>query len=95
MIDRHPLLPSDTPPYMQGAWASCIMWASQQPELVKQFSEETGYKPARTAIDRAIDDATGHSKGVSDRFIEWCNKNVWGPMSGPGDTTKGGANGEG
>ena len=95
MSERHPLLPSDTPTYMQDAWASCIGWASQQPELIKRFAEETGYKPARSAIERAIDDATGHNSVMTNRFIEWCNKNVWGPMDGPDSNPKGGTSGQG
>jgi hypothetical protein len=76
------LLPPDTPQHMAPAWASCMSWAMGRPEIRAAFERDSGMRwiaPAN-AIERAIDDATGHAEGYVRAFIAWANINVWGPI---------------
>lgn len=85
MSDKAPRpvgMPDDTPDYMAGAWIGCMQWAIGEPEIREEFEAETGhrYVAPRTPIDKMIDDATGHGTDYVAAFVEWANKNVWGPM---------------
>lgn len=81
------LRPADTPEYMNPAWLGCISFALNQPELMQQFRDETGmrWQPARSGIERMIDQATGMEWEFVKAFVLWVNVNVWGPIGGPGD----------
>lgn len=76
--------PKDTPEYAHGMWASALLAASRQPEIVKAFQDETGivFSPAKTPIDAMIDDATGRNEQIAHSFGEWFNRNVWGAWEG-------------
>jgi len=84
-MDIEALMPADTPGYMLPAWLGCIHWAIGEADVMRAFEAETGlrYSPAKTPLDRAIDQATGYSEDFLRQFIEWANVNVWGPMDGP------------
>jgi len=77
--------PADTPDYMHGAWAAALSAALGQPEILAQFRADTGnnWKPARSGINRMIDEATGADRTFVEQFVAWFNENVWGPMEGP------------
>ncbi len=77
------LRPKDTPEYMTGAWLGCIHWAIQEPEIVDAFRKDTGlnWRPARTPLERMIDEATGMDRKFIMEFIRWANVNVWGGLS--------------
>lgn len=79
------LMPADTPFYMLPAWLGCIQWAIGEPAIVAAFREETGewWIPARSGIERLIDEATGLDRHFIEAFIRWANVNVWGPIDGP------------
>lgn len=79
------LKPADTPDYMIDAWLSCLGWAIKQPEILAAFRADTGmtWEPARTALDRMVDEATGAPRQFILAFIKWANINVWGPLDGP------------
>lgn len=83
-MDIASLMPEDTPDYMLPAWIGCIHWAISEPDVIHAFEAETGmrYAPPKSAIDHAVDQASGYSEGFIRRLIEWVNVNVWGPMDG-------------
>jgi len=72
------LVPRD--PLHHAPWAACLLWAGGDKEAVARFRAETGctWTPPKNALDRMIDDATGHSGETARRFIEWFNANVYG-----------------
>jgi hypothetical protein len=76
-------MPKTTPDYMAPAWASCLYWAIGEPKIREAFSEQTGIKwtPARTAIDRMVDQATGADKKYMEAFVKWFNECVWGDVN--------------
>jgi hypothetical protein len=76
------LRPADTPEYMTGAWLGCISYALGDPGVVALFRAETGnqWQPGLTAIDQAIDEATGADRAFFEAFIRWANVHVWGPL---------------
>lgn len=88
MIDeapgRHPLMPSDTPDHMASAWIGCISWALKKPEILAAYRAEIGdnFAPGKTALDNAIDKATGRDRAFIESFIKWVNERVWGPIEG-------------
>ena len=65
-------------PLMQIAWVDCLHWAIGEPAIFERFAKDTGLRVAKSAIERAIDKATGADVGVVKRFVEWFNANVWG-----------------
>lgn len=79
------LKPDDTPDEMTPAWLGCISWALGTPEVVEQFRKDTGLRcrPARSVLDRMVDEATGADRQFLEAFIKWVNVNVWGPVDGP------------
>lgn len=87
MTDRHPLLPADTPDYLESAWASCIAWALSDPSVLAAFRRDTGnnWQPGRTPLERQIDEACGAPKAFVEAFTQWANTHVWGPITGGGD----------
>ena len=75
--------PADTPEYMHGAWAGALSAAIKEPEILAQFRADTGnnWEPARSPLDKMIDEATGVDRAFVEEFVAWFNTNVWGPMS--------------
>lgn len=80
----HPLMPSDTPAYMEGAWASCMSWAINNEEILKEFEKQTGnrWRRSKSRLETMIDSATGASDSFVLAFIAWANVNIWGPVDG-------------
>lgn len=74
------LYPADSPAYMVDAWAGCLSWASGEPEILRQFSADTGVTVARDPLSLMIDRQTGYDAQIARRFVEWFNANVWGPV---------------
>ena len=72
--------PADVPEYAYPAWASCLMWAVNKPEIIAAFEAETGkhYTLPKAPIEQMIDEATGIQSEYFHAFGEWFNKNVWG-----------------
>lgn len=79
------LKPVDTPDHMRGAWLSCVLWVAGQPEAVEEFERQTGVRwtPPRTALDKLIDQASGHEWAVVEAFVRWVNTEIWGPLAAP------------
>lgn len=77
---RPPLMPADTPDYAAPAWASCMQWAIGNDDIRAAFDADTGnhYEAPKTALDRMVDDATGHGSAYIKAFVEWANEHVWG-----------------
>lgn len=71
------LVPSD--PLELIAWAGFINYLAGNPESVEAFRADTGcdWQPPRTALDRMIDEATGHDLDFMRRFLVWANE-LWG-----------------
>lgn len=82
------LRPADTPAYMTEAWLGCIYWAIGTADIVARFREDTGnrWEPARTPMERAIDEAAGADLAFVKAFVEWVNANLWGPVDGENTT---------
>jgi len=82
-------LPQDTPEYMAPAYYSCLQWAIGEVGILAAFSADTGksFSPARTGMDKLIDDAIGFDPGEDflRAFVPWFNEKVWGPIDGPGE----------
>jgi hypothetical protein len=74
--------PASTPEQLFPAWASCLMWAVNDPDAIAAFREDTGckFQPARNGLDRMIDEATGAEAAFVKAFVEWFNSNVWGEI---------------
>lgn len=84
-LDLDALYPADTPRYMFQAWFDCLHWALGEEGCVEAFRRDTGigWRPGRSPIERAIDQATGAERHFFEAFIPWFNVNVWGPIDGP------------
>lgn len=82
MMDIEALMPADTPRYMAGAWLGCLSWAISTPEVVAAFRAETGlqWRPGTTPLERMIDEATGADHQFIVAFVNWVNREVWGPL---------------
>lgn len=67
------------------AWRDFLMWAWNEPEMRTQFTAKTGIEiHAVTApINAAIDAATGASKSLAAKFIEWATREHWGIEHAP------------
>ncbi len=74
--------PADVPECMWPMYFSCLQWAIGEPEVMAAFKADTGlsYSAPRCGLDRMIDEATGLQENIVKSFVEWFNKNVWGPM---------------
>jgi hypothetical protein len=73
-----PVRPTD--PLLWPAWYGCLHWALSEPALVEAFRAATGstWRPGRTPIDQALDDATGAARDFFVAFATWMNAEVWG-----------------
>lgn len=67
------------------AWRDFLVWAWNEPEMRAQFTAKTGIaiQTVTAPIDAAIDAATGASKSVASRFIEWATRDHWGLEHAP------------
>lgn len=75
-------MPSGEHEYLRSAWASCLQWAICDEGMLAAFNKESGMQwvPVRHPIDRMIDEATGADKRFVRAFVEWFNKQIWGPL---------------
>jgi hypothetical protein len=55
------------------AFVDFLRWASANEGMCNQFRTETGetYSPPKSGLDMMIDTATGRTKKVYERFVEW------------------------
>lgn len=69
-------------PLMLDAWIGCVMWASGQELIVAEFCKETGFNANffihRSALDAAIDKATGFEREIMVRFCDFVTERLWG-----------------
>lgn len=67
------------------AWRDFLVWAWNEPEMRAQFAADTGVEiqSVTSPINAAIDAATGASKSVAARFIEWATREHWGLEHAP------------
>lgn len=67
------------------AWRDFLVWAWNEPEMRAQFAAATGVEiqTITAPIDAAIDAATGATKSVASRFIEWATREHWGVDHAP------------
>jgi hypothetical protein len=67
------------------AWRDFLVWAWNEPEMRAQFTAKTGVeiRAVTAPIDAAIDAATGASRSVASRFIEWATREHWGVEHAP------------
>jgi hypothetical protein len=67
-------------PVMAYMWVGCLHWAIGYPDILAAFKADTGVSltPARTPLDRMIDEATGADKAFIEAFVPWFHANVWG-----------------
>lgn len=79
---RPALMPASTPDFMTQAWLDCLHWAIGFDPIREAFERDTNFhwKPARNAIDRLIDEATGADRAFIELFVKWFNENVWGDV---------------
>lgn len=57
------------------AFADFIRWASQEERMIDDYEADTGnkvIKQKRTALERMIDQATGHDRKMAEDFVKWC-----------------------
>jgi hypothetical protein len=73
--------PSDVPECMWPMWVGCLRWAIGNSEILAAFTADTGltYSPPKSGLDAMIDEASGFNEKLVKSFVEWFNKNVWGP----------------
>jgi hypothetical protein len=73
-------------PLMRQAWGDCLLWAIHEPAILQQFQQDTGLmcRPAKTAIEQMIDEASGRDESVAIAFVKWFNENVWGDTTDQG-----------
>lgn len=81
----HPLadlMPSD--PLMIAPWLGCLEWAMSRTDFLEAFHEDTGNQwkrtPAKSPLERMIDEATGANLAYLRAFIQWHNENLWGDL---------------
>lgn len=65
-------------PLMEVAFGAFVRWASSDEETIAAFEKETGMRFARSHLDTAIDEATGHDTAVLSAFVRWLIENRWG-----------------
>jgi hypothetical protein len=69
-------------PLMAGAWIGLLSWALTKEEIVESFKAETGYDIMDVlnsrGINRAIDEATGHTKAAAIAWADYVTRNLWG-----------------
>lgn len=70
-MDRHRLMPSDTPDFMAPAWFDCLRWSLANDDILDAFICSPGFDPAEDSEDV-----------VGPKYITWFNEKVWGPMGG-------------
>jgi hypothetical protein len=80
---RPTLMPESTPDIATEAWQSCMLWGSQQPKLKSQYKRSTGTDeremPTAVEVFNLCNETEKVNKDTqAAKFIEWCNKNIWG-----------------
>lgn len=72
-----------TCPLMRIAWADALMGSITDPVVLDAFTADTGirYTPPRCLLDRMIDDSTGRTDAIAEKFVAWFNEKVWGDLN--------------
>ncbi len=72
------LMPQD--PVMAAAWVGSLRYVLSRDDILAAFRKQTGnnWKPAESAIDRMIDEATGVEVDFIRAFAKWHNEHIWG-----------------
>jgi hypothetical protein len=67
------------------AWRDFLVWAWSEPEMLAQFTAKTGLdaRSVTSAINAAIDAATGADRSLAAQFIEWVTCEHWGIEHAP------------
>ena len=66
--------------FAEASWAGFMDFALKNDEARRQFEADTGIsfpKPG-SAIDAAIDKATGHTESIVLEFMKWATDRPWG-----------------
>jgi len=72
-------------PLMSMAWAAFLRWAGGEPNMLAEFTADTGMKfaPPTTGIERLIDAATGYGQMIAREFAIWATVKYWGLDAAP------------
>jgi hypothetical protein len=73
-------------PLMTIAWRDFIMFARFHEPTIEMFENDTGYKLAnqpKSALDAAIDKATGYQDKIAKLFVLWATEKLWGTEGVP------------
>jgi hypothetical protein len=78
---------------MEAGWFGFVKWAVTQPDLLAQFTHDTGLNfpaPRRSGLEVMIDAATGYAehreaerRQTLERFVEWATETYWGLEEAP------------
>lgn len=71
--------------FRQIAWRDFLVFAIQEPGVIKQYEQATGKKfnLARTPLDVMIDKATGYEDSMVADFVRWVTINHYGIDEAP------------
>lgn len=73
-------------PLMQDAFFDFVLWAVGQTDMLAQFKKDSGYELEslipKNGLERMIDEATGRTKDIIGKFIDWLIVNHWGEAEG-------------
>ena len=62
---------------------SCALHLAQQPEAIKDFCESTKITLPVSALDRMIDEATGHDALIAAEWLSFVSHRYWGCICCP------------
>lgn len=67
---------------MFDAFIGCVIWAAQEPEIVKRFQSDTGTNLgaffSRSPIEKMVDKATGFQRDIFIKWCDWVTVHIWG-----------------
>lgn len=77
-------------PLMTIAWMGSVSYAWGEPSIMEAFKRESGMEwvPPKNALERMIDEATGHEEAFIKAFLKWHNETIWGTDAEAGFTKK-------
>jgi hypothetical protein len=71
-------------PLMQDAFFDFVLWAVGQTDMHAQFKKASGHDLEslipKNGLARMIDEATGRTKDIIGKFIDWLIVNHWGEV---------------
>lgn len=74
---KHPPLHCDNP-IGPIAFLSFALWLAKQPEAVTDFRDKTNIRLPVSALDRMIDEATGHDAAIASEWLSYASRWHWG-----------------